>query len=171
LLTLGAIERRKNAEVIIKALAHQNIDIPLVIVGKPTKYIQQLQELIHQLGLENRVMFRHDVQTEDLPSIYNMASLFIFPSLFEGFGIPILEALCTETPVICSSGTCFEEVGGSHSKYVNPNDIQELGAMITNLLDDESQRQIMKLEGLKFAQRFEDQVVANNLLKVYNGLV
>jgi glycosyltransferase involved in cell wall biosynthesis len=170
LLTVGAIERRKNGELIIKALSYQNIDIPLVIVGKPTKYILYLQELIHQLGLENRVMFLHEVLTDDLPAVYNMASVFVFPSLFEGFGIPILEAMCCGTPVICSSGTCFEEVGGSSSIYIDPSKHEELGIEIGSLLQDSNRLLDMKIQGKIFSERFNDQRVASDLMTVYNEL-
>jgi glycosyltransferase involved in cell wall biosynthesis len=170
LLTVGAIERRKNAEVIVKAMAHQSIDIPLVIVGKPTKYMEHLKELIHRLDLENRVLFLHDVGTEELHAIYHLAKIFVFPSLFEGFGIPILEAMCSGTPVICSSGTCFEEVGGSHTKYVNPNDYEQLGETIMQLLQSVALRENMVQHGLLFSEKFTDQRVANSLMKVYSSI-
>jgi glycosyltransferase involved in cell wall biosynthesis len=115
-------------------------------------------------------MFLHEVLTDDLPAVYNMASVFVFPSLFEGFGIPILEAMCCGTPVICSSGTCFEEVGGSSSIYIDPSKHEELGIEIGSLLQDSNRLLDMKIQGKIFSERFNDQRVASDLMTVYNEL-
>ena len=93
LLNLGTIEHRKNLLLIIKALPKVAENYPLVVVGKETAYIKLIKKEISNLGLENRVIFLKDIPFSDLPSIYQMASLFIYPSKYEGFGIPIIEAL------------------------------------------------------------------------------
>jgi len=98
-----------------------------------------------------------------------LSEMFIYPSVFEGFGIPILEALCTGTPVISSLGSCFEETGGPNSRYINPENADELGEAILEVLNDSLLRKEMKLKGLEFSEQFTDQRVAQNLMNVYQS--
>lgn len=170
LLNVGAIEKRKNAALIIEALHLKKIDIPLVIVGKAYEYINDLKNLISKYKMENQVTFIHNAETADLPAIYAMAEIFIYPSIFEGFGIPVLEALCTCTPVIASTGTCFEETGGPDTVYINPYDPEELAVSIQNILSDQKQRELMIKSGFEFSQKFTDTQVAQNMMNVYQSL-
>jgi glycosyltransferase involved in cell wall biosynthesis len=170
LLNVGTIEPRKNLTLILEAMHRYRLDIPLVIIGKSTPYIKELQSLIHKYGLEKQVQFIHDAQTIDLPAIYSMAKVFVYPSIFEGFGIPILEALCTGTPVVSSTGSCFEETGGAYSRYVNPNDADELGSILSQLLSDEASLEKMKTEGLIYADKFTDEKIADQLMHLYLSL-
>jgi glycosyltransferase involved in cell wall biosynthesis len=170
LLNVGAIEKRKNSALIIEALFRKKLNIPLVILGKPTIYINELKSLISKYKMEQQVHFIHNAQTVDLPIIYSLSEIFIYPSIFEGFGIPILEALCTSTPVISSIGSCFEETGGFYSRYINPEDADDLGNAISQVLNDNSQRNIMKLKGIEFSNKFTDQKIAQNLMSVYQSI-
>ena len=170
LLSVGAIEERKNTKLIVEALHRTNNDIPLIIVGKSTEYEKELRSLIAQYGMQQQVTILNNVATEDLPALYAMAEIFVYPSIFEGFGIPILEALTTGTPVITSAGSCFEETGGACSLYTDPNDADNLGALIKNLLSDEAMRTNMIVEGKKHALNFSDESIANNLMRVYKSL-
>ena len=171
LLNVGAIEKRKNVSLIIEAMHRKQIDTHLVVVGKPDfSYFEEVSALISKYGLENQVQFIHNAETADLPAIYNMAEMFIYPSIFEGFGIPILEALCTSTPVISSLGSCFEETGGAHSRYINPQDADELGETILDVLNDSMLKNEMKLKGLEFSQKFIDENVSRSLMAVYQSL-
>ena len=170
-LNVGAIEKRKNVGLIIEAMQRKQIDTHLVVVGKPeTSYFEEVSALVSKYGLEHQVHFIHNAETVDLPVIYSLAEIFIYPSIFEGFGIPILEALCVGTPVISSTGSCFEETGGSNSRYIHPQDADELGGAILEILNDSLLRNKMKLKGLEFSERFTDQCVATNLMKVYQSL-
>lgn len=171
LLNVGAIEKRKNVALIIEAMQRKQIDTHLVIVGKPdSTYFEEVSALILKYGLENQVHFIHNAETGDLPVIYSLAEIFIYPSIFEGFGIPILEALCVGTPVISSVGSCFEETGGPNSRYIHPQDADELGDAILEILNDSLLRNEMKTKGLEFSEQFTDQHVAQNLMKVYQSL-
>ena len=105
IVTVGAIEKRKNQGIIIDALYRGKIDIPLVIIGGKTKYSEEISQKIKKYSLEQQIVVLGNVLTEDLPAIYHAALAMIYPSLFEGFGIPILEALCCQTPVITSQGS------------------------------------------------------------------
>jgi glycosyltransferase involved in cell wall biosynthesis len=170
LLNVGAIEKRKNVALIIEAMQRKHIDAHLVVVGKPdSSYFEEVSELISRYGLESQVHFIHNAMTADLPAIYSLSEMFIYPSVFEGFGIPILEALCTGTPVISSLGSCFEETGGPNSRYINPENADELGEAILEVLNDSLLRKEMKLKGLEFSEQFTDQRVAQNLMNVYQS--
>jgi glycosyltransferase involved in cell wall biosynthesis len=96
-----------------------------------------------------------------------MASLFIYPSTYEGFGIPILEALYSRIPVITTSGGCFREAGGEHSIYVNPADIEQISSTIKKVLDDTELRFAMINKGYDHTLKFNDKNIAQNLMNVY----
>lgn len=170
LLYVGTIEHRKNLLLIIKALPYVHENYPLVVIGKETTYIKLIKKEITNLGLENRIFFLKDIPFSDLPSIYQMASIFIYPSKYEGFGIPIIEALYSNVPVIAATGSCLEEAGGSNSIYVSPNDDDALAKSINEVLGDEDLQQLMKNKGREFVQRFNNEIISNQLMNCYLNL-
>ena len=170
LLFVGAIEPRKNIAAILQAIYQEKIDIPLVVIGRETDYVRELHSIARKLKISTQIQFLHQVETIDLPAIYQMAQLFVYPSIFEGFGIPILESLCSETPVITSSGSCFEETGGEFSLYVSPQNAQEIGAAIRTVLNDYGLQKTMKTEGLLHAQKFTDDKIADRLMSLYKSV-
>jgi len=171
LLNVGAIEKRKNQELIIKALANGKIDIPLIIIGRPTEYLKVLKELISSLQIESKVIFLTNVPTEDLPAIYQMAEIFIYPSLFEGFGIPIIEALNSKIPVITSKDSCFKETGGPDTCYINHTQVEELISAINTILSNSDKRQTMIESGLIYTEKFSDNTISDSLMNVYHKLL
>lgn len=170
ILSVGAIEKRKNQGIILDAIHQQNIDIPLVIVGGATKYMEDLYAKIREYSLDKQIVVLNNVSSEDLPAIYHAALCMIYPSIFEGFGIPILEALCTQTPVITSHGSCFAETGGDAALYVNQYDAEDVADKIKAVLNNETLRFEMKKKGLAHAANFTDEKVAQGLAQVYNLL-
>lgn len=170
LLNVGAIEKRKNQALIIKAMVEQKIDLPLVIVGRPTSYMDELTVFVKKMGLESKVIFLTNVPALDLPVLYQLSSLFIYPSLFEGFGIPILEALHSGVPVIASTGSCMEETGGRASLYIDPQDPEALGVAINKLLNDTEMRNNMIVSGKEHACQFSDEAIAKSLFSIYESL-
>ena len=170
MLFVGAIEPRKNIATILRAIYQEKIDIPFVVIGRETAHTSELHKLVNNLQLSKQILFLHQVETIDLPAIYQMAQLFIYPSIFEGFGIPILEALCSETPVITSLGSCFEETGGKYSRYVQPQNPQEIGAAIQTILSDSNLQMKMKEEGILHAQKFTDDKIAKLLMNSYDSI-
>ena len=171
ILSVGAIEPRKNHKLVLEALTSGHIDIPFVIVGRGTSYQEQVTALIHEHGLEDRVFVINEVKAGDLPILYHGASLFVFPSLYEGFGIPVIEALSCGVPVIASTGSCLEEAGGPDSCYVSPTDASELAYQIQRLLDDETLRSEMAASGLQYVQQFSDSVIGKKLMTTYHNIL
>ena len=170
LLYVGTIEDRKNLLTLIKALQTSAVSLPLVVVGKQTKYYDRVREYIERQHIRN-VIFLQEVPVIDLPGIYQAAKVFIYPSIFEGFGIPILEALYSQVPVVTSTGGCFSEAGGPFSQYVDPKNQEELGETIRRVLGDTELQQLMKSEGYRHAQNFSGENVAEQVMKLYNDLL
>ena len=100
-----------------------------------------------------------------------MADLFIYPSLFEGFGIPIIESLISGTPVITSKDGCFSEAGGPDSLYINPLDYEELAHSIDNLLIDTNQQLLMANNGKEFVKKFDPAILSNELMEIYKSII
>jgi glycosyltransferase involved in cell wall biosynthesis len=170
ILSVGTIEERKNVLNIVKALNTAQIEIPLVVIGRATPYLQTIKQYIRENKLEKQILFFHNVPLQDLPALYQMAEVFVYPSVFEGFGIPILEALNSKVPVITSRGGCFSEAGGPSSIYVQANNPEELSDAIKSVLSDSEKRKKMIEDGLIYAQNFRDEKIAQNLMKVYLSL-
>ncbi|MBX2896298.1 MAG: glycosyltransferase family 4 protein [Cyclobacteriaceae bacterium] len=170
LLCVGTIERRKNVLTLLKAVAGLNNSPPLVIVGKATEYIKEVNDFIAANNLKHRVFIYHDVAFADLPIVYQLAQVFIYPSLFEGFGIPIVEAIVSGVPVITSTGSCFVEAGGEATVYVDPNNEEALAAQIQRLCSDSDLRANMILTSREYVRQFEPSVIAQNLIQIYQAL-
>jgi glycosyltransferase involved in cell wall biosynthesis len=168
LLFVGTLEKRKNAGLLLKALSRLKKNIPVVLVGKPTKYIADLEGIIKQYDLRDRVKFIHNAAFADLPAIYQAASLFIYPSVFEGFGIPIVEAIASGVPVITSNGSSFSEAGGPDCIYVNPSNPEELADAMTMVLDNAGLRTTMVDGSKTYIRKFAPAVIAGELMKVYS---
>jgi glycosyltransferase involved in cell wall biosynthesis len=171
ILYVGSIESRKNLMLIVKAMKHIKSDLPLVAVGKSTPYADKVKRYIKENGLSDKVRILHNVSFKHLPSVYQMSSLFIYPSFFEGFGIPILEALYSGVPVIAATGSCLEEAGGPSSIYVNPTDEQSLATAIDSVLTDDVLRNKMIKDGLYYAQRFDQKKLSEDMMKLYESLL
>jgi glycosyltransferase involved in cell wall biosynthesis len=170
ILYVGTIEERKNLLTLIKALHYGKIDMPLVVIGKPTSYLNKIIEFIERHSLIN-IIFCDIVQNQDLPGIYQLADLFVYPSIFEGFGIPILEALYSRVPVITSRGSSLAEVGGDHTIYVDPNNVEEMEAAIKKVLIDRNLQEKMIAEGYKHARKFDADKVTSNIVQVYSKVL
>jgi len=166
ILYVGTIEERKNLLNILKALQQDKINYPLVVIGKQTSYYNKVMAYVKFHGMKN-IFFLHHVPNEDLPAFYQQAKLFVYPSLFEGFGIPILEALTSKTPVITSCGGCFSEAGGTSSLYVDPENVDELAHAIKKVIEDSNLRDNMIIDGFVHAQQFRLDKIAGEIMAVY----
>lgn len=169
LLDVGAIEPRKNLHNLIRAIASAHIDLPLVAIGGHSKYADEAAVLAKKLGVD--LLLRHQIPFVDFPAIYKGAEVLCYPSIFEGFGIPILEAMCVGTPVLTSTGSCFAETGGEAAMYANPLDVEEIGSQLHCVINNNHLREEMVAKGLMQAERFSDTQVANHLKAVYEQLL
>ncbi len=174
MLTVGSIEPRKNFEAIVKALAQIPIDqrISLVIVGGgKDKYKKALIELVHSLGLEKIVHLRSDITNDQIVEVYKRAEFLVYPSHYEGHGLPITESLLCGTPVISSGTSSMKEAGGPDCIYINPNNINSISNAITTLLDDSHLRESISTKGHQYAMRkFDRQSIAKQTLNLYKSI-
>ncbi|MEO7216126.1 glycosyltransferase family 1 protein [Mucilaginibacter sp.] len=171
ILNVGTIEERKNLMLLAKALPHLKTTIPVVVVGKTTAYLDEVKAFLSANNLTDQILFMHQVTFDDLPAVYQSADLFVYPSRYEGFGIPILEALVSSVPVIAATGSCLEEAGGEFSRYVGPDDEKALATQIDEVLTNDAARQLMIKEGLIYAQRFQDRTLAAQLMDIYKQVI
>lgn len=182
-LYVGSLIERKNLLNICKAiqLVRDEINIPLVVIGNGGEYKQKVKDYIAQNKLEERIIFLSDnpvvkhsprfQSAADFPAIYQLAIAMIYPSVFEGFGIPVLEALWSRIPVITSNVSCLPEAGGEGALYVDPGKPGEIAQQMKRILNDESfiQQQIEK--GWQHAQRFRNYNTAAKVMEVYKQVV
>lgn len=171
ILYVGTIEQRKNLLTLVKALKILPQDIKLVVVGKPTAYFDTVMSYITESHLEDRILFLHRTAFDHLPAIYQMARVVCFPSLFEGFGIPALEALNSQVPLITSNYSSLPEAGGPGSLYVDPLDHEAMAAALMQAITDDKLRQQMISLGLEHAQEFREERIAHNIWKIYQELM
>ena len=169
-MSVGTIEERKNVLLAIKALDELPEEIHLVIVGRRTPYTDEAVKYIKSHSLDKRVHFRHQVTFDDLPALYQCAKLFVYPSRYEGFGIPIIEALHSGVPVIAATGSCLEEAGGPNSIYVNPDNAQEMANAIRLVWNNPDLRQKMIEQGLEYVSRFSAEKQASQMMELYRAL-
>ncbi|MDP4263115.1 MAG: glycosyltransferase family 1 protein [Bacteroidota bacterium] len=178
-LYVGSVIERKNLLGICKAifLLRNEINIPLVAIGEGGKYKQQVKDYIKQNGLEQKIIFLSEEPSAksseafqsaiDFPAIYQSAIAMIYPSFFEGFGIPVLEALWSRLPVITSNVSCLPEAGGEGAYYVNPNSAEEIAEGMRSIYTDKDAVKMMKEKGWQHAQNFTQQKCADSVMNVY----
>lgn len=169
-LSVGSIEERKNALLAVKALKLIPEEIHLVLVGKATPYAGTVCSYAKANGLESRVHLLHNIPFQDLPAVYQCADVFVYPSRYEGFGIPILEALNSRLPVIAATGSCLEEAGGPDSIYVNPDDAKDLACAINKAMEPGKRKDMIE-KGVLWAARFSKERLAHRTMECYNELI
>ncbi|RMF01348.1 MAG: glycosyltransferase family 1 protein [Bacteroidetes bacterium] len=168
LLYVGSLVERKNLLGIVEALAllPTDLQLPLVIVGQGAAYKQKVLRRARQLGVADKLLFVQ-VAYADLPAVYQQAQVFVYPSYFEGFGIPVIEALYSKTPVVTSNVSSLPEAAGPGSKLVPPADYHAIAAAIQELLTDTSARQQAIEAGWAYVQRFNGQALTEELVDYY----
>jgi glycosyltransferase involved in cell wall biosynthesis len=181
-LYVGSIIERKNLLNICKAVFQlkRELNIPIVVIGDGKEYKQKVKEYISQNGLEKNIIFLSENESVkslksfqsavDFPAIYQSAIAMIYPSFFEGFGIPVLEALCSRLPVITSNISCLPEAGGDAAYYVNPSNADEIAEGMKKIFADKSLAASMKEKGLLHAQHFTQQKCAAAVMEVYRRI-
>ncbi len=169
ILNVGAFEERKNQLNLLESFAmiKDKIKENLVFIGHKNEYQKKVEARVAELKLNDRVHFLSLVPHTDLPALYQMAKVFCFPSLFEGFGIPIIEALFSKIPVITSFGSCFPESAGPNSYYIDPQSVSSLSVGLMSVLGNENLQAKMKNEGFDYVQRFHQKESSGQLMDIY----
>ncbi len=178
IMYMGGVDHRKNVPRLLEAFSFflkrefdlQSINIQLVIAGhipNPGILFPDVKKIAIDMGLEERVKFIGKVTEEEAAILYNMAELFIFPSIYEGFGLPPLEAMSCGTPVICSNTSSLPEVVGDAAIKINPYETQEIFYALEKTLLDQNLRSMLREKGLKQATKFNWSKTATETIKVY----
>ncbi|MBK8505310.1 MAG: glycosyltransferase family 4 protein [Saprospiraceae bacterium] len=171
-LSVGSLTQRKNIISILKGMLimKSELRIPLVIIGEgPDKKI--LQQFIYDKNLSDLVHFLGHVTDEEVPLFYKAAYALIYPSFYEGFGLPIVEALMSQTPVITSNTSSMPEAAGAGGLLIDPANPEEIAAGMQRLLEDNSYYNQLSIEGNLHAQQFRPNVICSKQLKIYHELV
>ncbi len=171
ILYLGINKPHKNLVRLVKAFAKVKTGRKLVLAGKEDPRYRKVHEVVKRLSLQERVVFLGQVPEDDLPALYSGAALFVFPSLYEGFGLPLLEAMACGVPVVCSSTSSLPEIAGRAAVMVDPLDVSQLARALKRVLGDSDLRVSMREEGLKQAARFSWERTAKETLAVYRQVL
>ena len=171
ILFVGNIEPKKNLERLIKAFDRlkRDVDIPhkMVIAGKKGWKYNPVLDTVVKLKLEKEIIFPGYVPEEDLPAVYSMSDLFVFPSLYEGFGIPPLEAMACEIPVLTSNRGALPEITGGKCLQVDPFQIDEIAQGMFKIITDHSLKQQLISGGKEWVKQFSWEKTAKETLSVY----
>lgn len=151
IIQVGSIEKRKNAMVSVKALSRLPQEYSLLLVGRKTAYLDKVLKEAVSLGVSERVKVLDGVVFKDLPALYQGAEAAVYPSRYEGFGIPVLEALNSHIPCIAATGSCLEEAGGENGIYIDPDDPGALAEALTLVINERTVRTTLIEEGLRHA--------------------
>jgi len=179
-LSVGSITERKNLLTVCKAMKRRKTDLPLVVIGTGRKYKKKLQEYLEKNELAKKIIFLSDHpeagsagfrSSADFPAIYQSATALLYPSLFEGFGIPILEALESGLPVITSNVSCMPETGGDAALYIDPFDDKALAEKMKMVAEDTMLAASMKEKGYAHAKKFSPEKCTAAVMNVYKELV
>ncbi|MDI6778326.1 MAG: glycosyltransferase family 1 protein [Patescibacteria group bacterium] len=177
LLYVGTMQPRKNIPALLQALAvfykkYNSRDMKLVIVGnkKARNFDRRIDEEIKNSSLSEQVIFPGWIEDKDLPAIYKLSECFVFPSLYEGFGIPIVEAMAAGIPVVSSDKSCLPEVGGDAALFADPANPADFAKKIHEVITDENLRSDLVKKGTKLAKSYTWQKTAEKTLEIYKSL-
>lgn len=169
ILHVGTLQPRKNIPLLLQAVAEiGRHDVDLVLIGGRGWLYEQIFDQVAQLGITNQVHFLGYVPDEELPLWYNSASLLAFPSAYEGFGLPVVEALACGTPVVAARSSSIPEAGGDAALYFDPGNVNELAKQITAILEDPELAGGLRLAGLKQARQFSWDRAGRETAQVYH---
>jgi glycosyltransferase involved in cell wall biosynthesis len=168
ILNIGTMEARKNLLNLVKARKFIEEDVALVAIGGRTSYTALVEEYIKENNLTHRIKLMHNIPFLDFPEIYAAASVFVYPSFFEGFGIPVLEALTVGTPVATSNISSMPEVGGDAALYFNPNSVEDIADKINLLLHDRAVVKTLNEHRAKQLKKFSIQEITRKVNSIYS---
>jgi len=167
ILFVGAIEPKKNIKKLIEAHQKLKLNLPLVIVGKKAwLWKEELKNIDN-----SSVLLLNYITGEDLQHLYSQASCFVFPSFYEGFGLPILEAMNFDCPVITSNISSMPEVAGNAALYIDPHDSDDIAAKINQLLSDQELQVRLIQEGRERIKTFSPENYKNKIEQIYQSVI
>ena len=167
ILSVGTIEHRKNQLSLLKALHNAKIDVPVVFVGNPTIYSADLLKFISENKMDEQVKFLSNIPENDLAGLYQKASLSVYISLFEGFGLPVIESMASGCPVITSNVSCMPETAGDAALFCEPTNTKEIADKIKQILGNESVRKDLILKGNERAKQFHPSFFSEKMISLY----
>jgi len=175
LFNIGIQRPRKNLDRLIEAFSQLPLrsfrGVKLILAGKSDPGFQHVSSLIKQLGLGDRVLVIGEVADEDLPAVYSLARGLVFPSLYEGFGLPVVEAMACGTPVITSRGSALPEVSGDAALLVDPRSVSDIRDGMARVLEDDQLVDLLKSRGYARARLFTWEAAASRTLSVYQEIL
>lgn len=167
IIGVGTIQARKNQLLTMQALAALDSDIHLVLVGRRTPYTCYIDRYAAAHGLQGRLHILEGIPFADLPALYSAATCAAYPSRYEGFGLPVVEALSCGTPVVAATGSCLEEAGGPGAMYVDPEDPEAMADALARICGDSRWRQSLADSGLRYVRRFNAETFARQTMDSY----
>lgn len=171
IVAMGTVEERKNVANVVKALPKLPKEIKLFCFGKWTPYAIKVNAIAERLGVKDRVVMVHDADFSLIPAVYSLAECLVYCSLFEGFGIPVLEGITYGIPVITSGGSSMLEAGGDAALYVNPDSPSDIADKIEMVLSSPTLRKSMVESGYNHAKNFRNDKVAEKVFEVYEKAI
>lgn len=171
IINVGTIEQRKNILLAVRALPYLPADVSLVVIGRQTPYAEEVKKNIKAHQLEQRVKLLSGVPNADLPALYQMAEACVYPSRYEGFGIPIIEAIQSGLPVVACTGSCLEEAGGPDCLYVQPDNELAMAEAIRQVLKNAIGRDGRICRSQQYVRRFEGNNVGTQMMEIYQRLL
>jgi glycosyltransferase involved in cell wall biosynthesis len=173
-LNIGTLEPRKNVVALVRAfkkLQERGLrDYNLVIAGEKGWLYKKIFEEIRSSGMEQSIRLLGIIRDDELPLLYNCADLFVYPSLYEGFGLPPLEAMACGVPIITSNTSSLPEVVGNAGIMIDPCDIESLSDKMYRVLKDKKLKHQMSRDGLKRSKMFTWEKTVNDVIEVYNQI-
>lgn len=168
IIAVGSIEERKNQLRVVEAFVSLGLDdVELVLIGKRTEYQTKIESYLNGHGGKAQVRFLNDADFNDFPAVYSGAKMAVYCSLFEGFGIPVVEAFTTGVPLLTSEGGCFEEVAGEAALKVDPRDVEAIANGMKTLLNDNEASESFVAKGFEHVKQFRAEVIAEKVMRVY----
>lgn len=172
ILYVGMLEPRKNIEGLIRSfsLLKKERKYKLVIIGKKGWMYDEIFSLVKKLHLEERIIFMGYVPDDVLPAVYSAAACFVYPSFYEGFGFPVIEAMACGCPVITSNNSSLKEISGDAALLISPTDINQIAKTLEIILKSKEEREKRKKAGLRQAKLFKWDIFAKETKKIYTEL-
>jgi glycosyltransferase involved in cell wall biosynthesis len=171
ILSVGTIEHRKNQLSLLKGLQSEKIDTTVLFVGNPTIYSAELLKFISDNKMEKQVKFLSNIPKKDLAGLYQLATLSVYISTFEGFGLPVIESMASGCPVITSNVSVLPETAGNAALLCDPGNFIEIGAAVKILLENNSEREKFQAKGYERAKEFHPAYFSEKMISLYSRIL